>query len=149
MSSETKTSFILIMIFAFLVAFLGIGILSWQYHKMAEKTEGEIHSIKEVVEQRLAEDVLDKFMKARLEKKEEQAKTYFTENTMEQYSQGEFTLINNFVSFEILKTEKLEDEKFRFIIEIQEENKINELIEAVTIIKILDRYYVNSVEFPG
>lgn len=136
-------------ILAFLVAFLGIGILSWQYHKIAEKSEQEIHSIKETMEQNLAEDVLNKFMEARLEKKEKQAITYFTENAMEQHLKNEFTLIDNFVSFEILKTEKLENTKFRFIVKIQEENENNEVIEVIIITEILDRYYVDSAQIAG
>ncbi len=149
MFSETKKSFWLVIIFAFLVAFLGIGILSWQYHKIAEKSEQEIHSIKETIEQNLAKDVLDKFMESRLGKRKKQALTYFTENTMEQHLKNEFILIDNFVSFEILKTEKLENTNFRFIVKIQEENENNEIIEVITLIKILNRYYVDSVQIAG
>ena len=149
MFSETKKSFWLVIIFAFLTAFLGIGILSWQYHKIAEKSEQEIHSIKETMEQNLAKDMLDKFMEARLGKRKEQTITYFTENAMEQHLKNEFILIDDFVSFELLKTEKLENTKFRFIVKIQEENENNEIIEVLITTKILDRYYVDSVQIAG
>ena len=149
MFSETKKSFWLVIISAFLTAFLGIGILSWQYHKIAEKSEQEIHSIKETMEQNLAKDVLDKFMESRLGKRKEQAITYFTENTMEQHLKNEFALIDNFVSFEILKIEKLENTVFRFIVKIQAENENNEVVEVIIITKILDRYYADSVQIAG
>ncbi|MGB2762593.1 MAG: hypothetical protein WBC21_03610 [Minisyncoccales bacterium] len=143
-----KNSYLFVLIFAFLVAFLGIAILSWQYHKISEK---EIPSLKETMEQGAAEDIVEKFMQYRIEKNENQAKVYLTENAIEQKNQGKFLLINNFKSFEILKTEKISDKSYRSSVKIQEENENYEIIEIIIITKILtlDKYYIDSIEIAG
>jgi len=143
-----KDSSWFVLMIAFIVAFLGIAIISWQYHKMAEK---EIFSLRQTVEQKSAEDLLEKFMAYRMEKNENQAMLYLTENAMEQKNQGSFLLINNFKSFETLKTEKTNETNYKFTIKIQEENDNYETIEIITITKILglDKYYIDSIEIAG
>ncbi len=131
---------------------LVIGALAWQYNKLEEKTrktEQEIASLKGTVEQQLAKDVLEKFMNARLGKNENQATLYFTEGAMQQYSQNKFVLIDNFESFEILKAEKLEQTKFRFTVKINTKDQVNYFIEIITLTKILDRYYIDSIQIAG
>lgn len=132
---------------------LAEGILVWQFFQLAKK---EVPALKEATEQQAvqaeqhaAEYVFDKFMENRIARQKEQALIYLTENAMEQYSQGKFDLVNDFKSFEIIKSEKLSDFAFRFIVKIREENEVGELVEAVTLFKILDRYYVDSVEIAG
>ena len=145
---KIKNSSLFVLIIAFLVAFLGIAVLSWQYHKIAEK---EIFSLKQSMEQNSAEDLLEKFMQYRIEKNENQAKVYLTENAVEQKNQGKFLLINNFKSFEILKTEKISGERYRSSVKIQEENESYEIVEIIIITKILtlDKYYIDSIEIAG
>ena len=143
-----KDSSWFVLIIAFLVAFLGIAILSWQYHKIAEK---EIFSLKQNIEQNSAEDLLEKFMAYRIEKNENQAMLYLTENAMEQKNQEKFLLINNFKNFELLKTEKIDETNYKFTVKIQAENNNYEIIEIIFITKILelDRYYIDSIEIAG
>ena len=125
---------------------LAEGILIFKFWQIAEQ---EIPNIKETTEQQTARYVFDKFMEARIAGQKDQAMTYFTENAMEQHLNQEFDLTNDFKSFELLKSEKLEETGYRFIVKIQEQNDINDFIEAITVIKILDRYFINSVEMPG
>ena len=145
---KIKNSSLFILIIAFLVAFSGIAILSWQYHKISEK---EIFSLKQTIEQAAAENLVEEFMQYRIEKNENQAMVYLTENAVEQKNQGKFLLINNFKSFEILKTEKISGERYRASVKIQEENENYEIVEIITIIKILtlDKYYIDSIEIAG
>lgn len=145
---KIKNSSLFVLIFAFLVAFSGIAILSWQYHKISEK---EIPSLKETIEQGSVENLVDQFMQYRIEKNENQAMVYLTENAVEQKNQGKFLLINNFKSFEILKTEKISDKAYRSSVKIQEENEGYEIVEIITITKILtlDKYYIDSIEIAG
>ena len=136
----------MVILIAFLLAFLSAGILSWQYHNISQR---EIVSLKGSVEMGSAGNVLEGFMVARISRNEAQAKIYFTENTMDQYMRGKFSLINNFQVFEVLKKEQLVENKFRFIVNLCEQNKINCTSEVVTLIKILDRYYLDSLELAG
>lgn len=138
--------------FAILIAFLGIGILGWQYHQLEKKKipllEEEIAKQKETMEERLAESVLEKFMLARIGRREAQALAYLTERAMEQKRGNEFSLINKFEDYEILAIEKLEENKFRGAVKIYEEER-KDFVEVIILIKILDKYYIDSVEIAG
>lgn len=147
MISKIKNSYLIITLFAFLVAISGFWLLSTQYHKINNE-ENNI-SVQEIIEQNLAKNIVNEFMAERINKNQEQSIIFFTENAMEQYSNSEFILISDFTSFEITKTEKIENEKYRFIIKISEQNNINETIESIIIIKILDKYYINSIQIIG
>ena len=150
MFSSIKNSFIPALVVSFIAVFLLIAGLSWQYHQLTDKTQQEeIETIEQTMERIAAKDVLNKFMDARLDKQEEQAKIYFTENAMEQYLQNEFVLIDGFQSFKILSAEKLEDTKFRFSVNIQESDGVNNIIEVITIIKISDQYYIDFIILAG
>ena len=149
MFSNLRNSFIPALTISFIACFLLIAGLSWQYHQLTDQNQEEIETIEQTMERIAAKDVLNKFMDARLDKQEEQAKIYFTENAMEQYLQNEFVLIDGFQSFDILNAEKLENTKFRFSVNIQESDGINNIIEIITVIKISDQYYVNSINLAG
>ena len=142
-----------IILIAVLAMMMAEGVLIWRLLDFARK---EVPTLKQTAEQQsaqyeqqAAEYVLDKFMESRIDRQQDQALIYLTENAMDQYSKKEFDLINNFKSFEVLKSEKLGETKFRFIVRIKQEDDLNEIVEAVRIIKILDRYYVDSVEIAG
>jgi hypothetical protein len=149
MFSNLKNSFIPALSISFIACFLLIAGLSSQYHKLIDDNQGEVETIKQTMERIAAKEVLNGFMYARLDEQEDQAKIYFTENAMEQYMKNEFVLINGFQSFEILSNEKLEDTKFRFSVNIQESHGINNIIEIITVIKISDQYYINSINLAG
>ena len=147
MISKIKNSSLIITGFAFLVAISGIWFLSTQYHKINNETNNV--SVQEIIEQNSAKDIINEFMTARIDKNQNQAVIFFTENAMEQFVNTEFILISDFTNFEIIKTEKIENEKYRFTIKISEQNNINETIESIIIIKILDKYYINSIQIIG
>ena len=122
-----------------------IQILSWQYHRMATE---EISSLETKVEKTIARETLKDFMKARIAKNESQAKILLTERAMKQVSRGEIELMDNFQSFEILKTAQLNEDAFNFLLKIQVEDG-TELIELIKVVKLLDKYYVDSIQLPG
>jgi len=136
-------------ILAVLVVTLVGGILSWQYRRMTEESEERISSLEDVIERGFAQNMLDKFMTARIKKNETQANIFLTERAMEQKIQGKFILIDNFNSYIIFKSEKLEKNKFRFIVKIYKDNIMSEIVEVIALIKILDGYYIDSVEIAG
>lgn len=151
--SLDKKGILKVMTFAILIALLGIGILGWQYRQLEKKRlpelEEKIEEQKEEMEQKTAESVLDKFILARIEKNESQAIHYLTERAMEQKNRGKFVLINDFGSYEILKTEKLGEDEYQFIVKLYREEGIGEIVEVIILIKILDKYYIHSVQIAG
>jgi hypothetical protein len=149
MFSNLKKSFIPALSISFIACFLLIAGLSSQYHKLIGQNQEEIETIEQTMERIAAKETLNRFMYARIGKQEEQAKIYFTENAMEQYLQNEFVLIDGFQGFEILSNEKLKDTKFRYTLNIQENDGINNIIESITVIKISDQYYIDLVEIAG
>jgi len=134
------------MFLAILIAFLGIGILGWQYRKI----EGEkIPAIEEKMEQKSVEFLLDRFMEYRIDKNEKRAEGLLTERAMEQKLQNNFVLIDNFENYEIIKSEKLVDNNYRFIVKIMSEEGTGDFVEVIILTKILDKYYIDSVQIAG
>ena len=138
-NSLDKKGILKVMTFAILIALLGIGILGWQYHQLEKK---RIPKLEEKIEQVAAEDILERFMATR-------AESLLTERAMEQKKQAKFVSVNDFESYEILKTEKLEEDKYRFIVKLYREEGIGEIVEVIILIKILDKYYIDSVQIAG
>lgn len=134
------------MFFALIIAFLCIGILGWQYRQIEKE---QIPALEEKIEKRLIEDVLDKFMQLRIEENEEGAMRYLTERAMEQKIQGKFALIDNFTSYQTLNNEKINQDKYRYVVKIFEGDGLADFVEVITLIKILDRYYIDSLEIAG
>lgn len=125
--------------------------LSWQYNKIA-KSEEKLSSLEDLVERGLAQDALDSFMAARAEGKEEQANAFLTERAMEQ--KKESPLAMGFKSYSVIKGEKIDSDeggwkRYEFRVKIIEKNEVFENIERVILIKILDQYYIDSVEIVG
>ena len=134
------------MFLAILIAFLGIGILGWQYRKI----EGEkIPAIEEKMEQKSVESFLDRFMEYRIDKNEKRAGGFLTERAMEQKLQNKFVLIDNFENYEVTKSEKLADNNYRFIVKIISEEGTGDFVEVIVLTKILDKYYIDSVQIAG
>ncbi|PJC51896.1 MAG: hypothetical protein CO031_00275, partial [Candidatus Nealsonbacteria bacterium CG_4_9_14_0_2_um_filter_37_38] len=93
-------------------------------------------------------ETLKDFMEARITKNKSQATILLTERAMEQVSKGEIELIDDFQSFEILETTQLGENEFNFLVKIQFQNG-TEMTELIKTTKILDKYYVDSIQLPG
>ncbi|MFC1663596.1 hypothetical protein ACFL0A_00485 [Patescibacteria group bacterium] len=141
------------LVIAIIVVALGEVILVWQYQRLEEKRipliEEKIEKQQEEMEQKSAKDALDKFISARIDKNEDQANFCLTEGAMDQKMQNEFILVNNFKSYEILKTEKLKEGRFQFLIKLYEKGEMGEIVEVIILTKIIDQYYVDSIEMAG
>jgi len=142
---DEKTSPWIVLIISFLVMILIIQILSWQYHRIAKE---EISLLEIKVEKAIAGETLKDFMEARITKNKSQATILLTERAMEQVSKGEIELIDDFQSFEILETTQLGENEFNFLVKIQFQNG-TEMTELIKTTKILDKYYVDSIQLPG
>ncbi len=143
--SVDKKGVLKAMFLAILIAFLAIGILAWQYQRIEKE---RLPALEEKIEKRSTEDVLDKFMQMRIDKNEKGALRYLTEGAVQQRDQAEFSLLDNFESYEILQSEKVDEEKYRYVVKIYEEG-MGDFIEVITLIKILDNYYIDSVQIAG
>lgn len=147
-SSGKVSLWAIIILIAVLAVALAEGILMSQILKI---TREEVPALKQANEEQASRYVLDKFLEARIANQRDQALIYLTERAMEQYSRGEFDLIKDFRSFEVTSSEKLKtgDGGFRFLVKLNPANGITSSLEAITVIKILDSYYVDSIELAG
>jgi len=111
--------------------------------------------IGESKEERLAESAVVAFMEARLQRDEELALSWLTENAEEQYLfLSDLSLVGlsnpHFVDFEILEREQLNDSQFIFRVRIYEEytgrGKAGFFDETLTVIKSGYKYLIDSVE---
>ncbi len=122
------------------------GILGWLYHRIARE---RLVENEQVCPQYLAKALLDNFIHARIIRNEERAKFFLTEKARHQLAEKEFNLLNNFKNHEVLYIEQLEEEKFRFLIKLNQRDNLRHIIEAITIKKILGKYYIHSVMIAG
>lgn len=138
-----KKGIVKALVFALLIAFVGIGILAWQYRQI----EGEqIPALEEKIEKNEAQDALEEFLAARLGQDEAKTTRYLTEGAIEQKAQQEFVSIAN---YEILGYERLGENRYRFAVKVEELDSSVDLVEVIILVKILDSYYVDSVRIAG
>lgn len=141
-----KKGIVRALVFALLLAFLGIGILGWQYRRIEKE---ELPALQEKLEQKSVEAVLEKFMHARIQQSEKGAMDYLTERAVEGASRGEFSLLNDMETYEILSKEKLAEDKYRYAVRISEKGSINDFVEVIILSKIAGQYYIDSVAMGG
>jgi 5-hydroxyisourate hydrolase-like protein (transthyretin family) len=121
------------MAIAIVIALAGIAILGWQYRQLEKQ---QLPAIEEKIEQNSAQDVLERFL-------ETKADSLLTERAMEQKNQREIFLAEDDGDYEILKVEKSSEGEYQFFV------KIGDYIHVIDLIKISDKYYIDSVEIAG
>ncbi|MFH1714477.1 MAG: hypothetical protein ABH831_02715 [Candidatus Nealsonbacteria bacterium] len=141
----TWTSLLLAVLVVLAISFF----LSWQYNRIVKDSEEKLTSLEDILKDSLVQGVMDKFLTARINSNETQAKVYFTEGAMEQLQNNEFELIDNFESYRILKKDRLEDESFKFTVILYGKDKIEEITEIIIMVEILDNYYIDSINVAG
>jgi len=67
---------------------------------------------------------------------------------MEQVFRGEVRLFDDLESFEILEAAQSGENEFNFLVKVQLQNG-TETIELIKAAKILDKYYIDSIQLPG
>ena len=120
-------------IIAVTLTLASIALLGWQYNRLENEP---LPSWEEKIEENSAKNVLKIFLITQSEK-------LLTERAMQQKDLKEFELAENITDYEILKTEKLSEGKYRFMV------KIGDLIYVLKLIKVLDNYYIDRVEIAG
>lgn len=141
------------LVIALIIVVLGEVFLAWQYHRLEKKRlpliEEKLEKQEQEMEQKSARDILDRFMLARIDKNEKRADLYLTEAAMEQKLQGKFDLIADFSNYEILQSDRAGESQFRFMVKLYEQEGLSYIVEAITLQKILDQYYIGSVAIAG
>ena len=133
---------------AAVAALIGIVIVGWAHYRFEKE---RLPDLEEAIEEKAAQRILGLFMMNRLTQNEEVAMYYLTERAAEQARLNEFSLIDDFSSYEILQVEKLEEEKYRFTVNLDYKELPVKLIEIITLIKVLElnEYYIDSVQIAG
>jgi len=121
------------MIIAMVMAFIGIGILGWQYRCLEKQ---QLPAIEEKIEQNSAQDVLERFLETR-------ADSLLTEKAMEQKKNNKPFLMEDKGVYEILEIRKLSEGQYQFLV------RIGDYIHLISLVKISGRYYIDSVEIAG
>ncbi|MDA1337389.1 MAG: hypothetical protein O3C23_01350 [bacterium] len=127
--------------------------LAWQYYRLEEKRipqiEQELAKQKEERQQDNARATLTSFLDAWQQGNAALAERYLTENAVLQEQQGIFFLDQGFSSYQIVKLEKLENDEFRVQVEKQTQQGLPPRVEILRVLKILDSYYIDSIEIAG
>lgn len=137
-------SILKVLMLALAVTIAGLSVLGWQYRQLEKKV---IPSLEDSIEQIAAKDVLDKFMRLRLQKDEAGAVRYLSERAIAEKEGGQFSLFPEFKDYEILNTEKLADDQYRFTVKLYDRRESQ--LEVIILIKILEKYYIDSMAIAG
>jgi len=111
--------------------------------------------VEKSIEERLAEGVVVAFMEVRIQRDQELALSWLTDNAKGEYlSRSDLPLTGlsnpHFANFEILEREKISDTQFRFKVRIYEEytgrGRVGYFDETLIVIKSEDKYLIDSFE---
>tara|TARA_B100001971_G_C18176045_1_gene529973 strand:- start:336 stop:788 length:453 start_codon:yes stop_codon:yes gene_type:complete len=134
---------------AIIILLIGQGILTWQYYRLQEKQlpqiEEKLDAQQKEIELAKADKALGVFMNIRSSGSEEQVRRYLTERAVEQGIPS----ISSFGSYNIIQTDDLAGDSFRFQVEVQRADGFVVQLELVTVTKILNTYYIDSVVLAG
>ena len=145
-----KNSALRAILFAVVLLVMGELFLAWQYQRLEKgrlaELEQKLEEHQNTLEERAAQDVLEKFLEARMTTDEQRASRYVTEEAMFQHQQGLFEF-SGVQDYKISKKEKLQEGMFRFQVEITRDGA--KQIEIIELLKVSDEYYVDSVQLAG
>lgn len=138
---------------AIVLLVIGQAILLWQYNRLEGERlvgiEEQLAEQQQVIEKSAAQDVLEKFLAARLAQDETKASRYVTERAMQQKVDGDFVLIGEYEDYEIVSTQELQEDVFQYQVEMTVQDGLPPQIEIIKVIKILESYYIDSVTLAG
>jgi len=135
---------------AIILLIAGELLLAWQYNRLESgriaDIEEKIEEQQKTIEVQAARGTLRDFLDARVAGDENRIGSYVTEQSMQLRNEGQFELFE-VLSYEIVQSDKLGDTSFRFQVKISRDRL--QQIELIDVTKILDQYYINSVELAG
>ena len=138
---------------AIIAVVIGQMVLAWQYYRLEEKRlpliEQQLAEQREELDRQGARTAVVSFLDAWQQGNNELAIRFLTENTVLQEEQGVFSLEERFVSYQIVKLERTGPGEFRAQVEKQQTEGLPAQTEILRVVKILDSYYIDSVEIAG
>lgn len=138
---------------AIIAVVIGQVILAWQYYRLEENRlpliEQQITEQKEEFERKEAKETLFSFLDALEQGEANIAQRFLTENSVLQEEQGVFSLEQKILDYKLISLTKLKEGEFRANVQIERENQFLPQIETLLLLKILDTYFVDSVEIAG
>ena len=136
----------------FAVALLVVGelFLAWQYNRLESgriaEIEERIEEQQQTIEVQAAREALRNFLDARIAEDETRVVRYVTEEAMQQRAEGVYELFG-LQDYEIIKSDKLTDTSFRFQVRVSRDR--SKQIEFIELKKLLEQYYINSIQLAG
>jgi hypothetical protein len=127
--------------------------LSWQYYRLEEKRlpliEQQLAQQQEELEKQKAKEAIEAFLNAWAQGNQDLAMRFLTENAVVQLEQEGFLLTTRFFAYNIVKIEKIQQGAFRVQVEKRQAEGLPLHIEILRAVKILDSYYIDSLEIAG
>ena len=137
---------------AIIVVVAGQLVLAWQYYRLEEKRlpliEQQLAEQKGEIERQSAKRTITSFLNALEEGNPKIALRFLTENAVVQEEQGIFSLQERILDYKIIKLEQLGANEFRAQVEIENEALLPQ-VQLLRVLKILDTYYIDSLEIAG
>lgn len=130
----------------------GLLFLSWQYNNLAEdripEIEKKVEQQAQELESQKAQTALVSFLEARVAGNTERARQHLTEEAASQVEGGNIQLGRDAESYRILRRMEGRDAP-TFQVELTLNEAPFSLTEVITMKKISEQYYIDSVEIAG
>lgn len=137
---------------AIIAVVIGQLVLSWQYYRLEEKRlpliERQLLEQREEIERQSAKTTIISFLNALEQGNSKRALRFLTENAVVQEQQGTFSLKERIEGYTILKLDQVGANEFRAHVEVEGEALLPQ-VRLLRVLKILDTYYIDSVEIAG
>ena len=138
---------------AIIAVVAGQIVLAWQYYRLEEQRlpliEQQIAEQREESERKEARETLVSFLDTLQEGRGGTAKRFLTENAVFQEEQGVFSLEQGIQGYKVIALEKMGTGKFRAQVETERAEQVFPQIEIFGLVKILDSYFIDSIEVAG
>ncbi|MCH7828858.1 hypothetical protein IH982_03315 [Patescibacteria group bacterium] len=137
---------------AIIAVVAGQLVLAWQYYRLEEKRlpliEQQLAEQKEEIERQSAKTTITSFLNALEEGNSKLALRFLTENAVVQEQQGVFSLKERILGYKVVKLEQVGTNEFRAQVEIENAALLPQ-VRLLRVLKVLDTYYIDSVEIAG
>ncbi|MBI4138369.1 MAG: hypothetical protein HY482_02105 [Candidatus Wildermuthbacteria bacterium] len=138
---------------AIIAVVIGQVVLAWQYYRLEEKRlpkiEQELKEQARHLEKESARKAVTSFLDAWIQDNAALATRFLTENAVFQQEQGAFSLGTELSSYKVLSLDLAGQGEFRAQIELYEQEGLPPQTQVLRVLKILDLYYIDSVEMAG
>jgi len=137
---------------AIIAVVIGQLVLAWQYYRLEEKRlpliEKQLLEQREEIERKSAKETIVSFLDALEQGNSKLALRFLTENAVVQEEEGAFSLTERILGHRIIQLDQVGVSEFRAQVEIENEDLFPQ-VRLMRILKILDTYYIDSINIAG